>query len=154
MATENMDYKGKGFITSDIFMELALYYIHEELKKDQYIFIQKRILTNYHLMVINGQMGGWFAFLWDEYISNSSEEQTMVRILQIVKDRIHHKGEYISLAELQAIPTMDDHFKLFYNKPFPTADLIRILDALIRMLQGNWEHEDYDMHINYYYSLL
>ena len=63
MATENMDYKGKGFITSDIFMELALYYIHEELKKDQYIFIQKRILTNYHLMVINGQMGGWFAFL-------------------------------------------------------------------------------------------
>ncbi len=86
-------------------------------------------------MVINGQMGGWFAFLWDEYISNFSEEQTMVQILQIVKDRIHHKGEYISLAELQAIPTMDDHFKLFYNKPFPTADLIRILDALIRMLQ-------------------
>ncbi|RTZ45987.1 hypothetical protein EJ377_15150 [Chryseobacterium arthrosphaerae] len=45
-------------------MELALYYIHEEFKKDQYIFIQKEILTDYHLMVINGQMGGWFAFLW------------------------------------------------------------------------------------------
>lgn len=115
MATENMDYKGKGFITSDIFMELALYYIHEEFKKDQYIFIQKEILTDYHLMVINGQMGGWFAFLWDEYISDASEEQTMVQILQKVKDSICHKGSYISLEELQAIPTMDNDFKIFYN---------------------------------------
>ena len=154
MATENMDYKGKGFITSDVFMELALYYIHEEFKKDQYIFIQKEILTDYHLMVINGQMGGWFAFLWDEYISDSSEEQTMVQILQKVKDSICHKGSYISLEELQAIPTMDNDFKIFYNKPFPTADLIRILDALVLMLQGNWEYEAYDMHINYYYSPL
>ncbi|WP_185289070.1 hypothetical protein [Chryseobacterium lactis] len=64
MATELMGYKGKGFITSDIFMQLALYYIHEELKKDQYVFIQKETLTDYHLMVINGKMGGWFAFLF------------------------------------------------------------------------------------------
>lgn len=86
-------------------------------------------------MVINGQMGGWFAFLWDEYISDASEEQIMVQILQKVKDSICHKGSYISLEELQAIPTMDNDFKIFYNKPFPTADLIRILDALVLMLQ-------------------
>lgn len=152
MATELMGYKGKGFITSDIFMQLALYYIHEELKKDQYVFIQKETLTDYHLMVINGKMGGWFAFLWDEYISNSSEEQTMVHILQIVKDRIHHKGAYISLSELESIPRVDGDFKIFYNKPFPTADLINILETLIEMLQGNWDHEAYDIHINYYYS--
>ena len=152
MATELMGYKGKGFITSDIFMQLALYYIHEELKKNQYVFIRKETLTDYHLMVINGKMGGWFAFLWDEYISNSSEEQTMVQILQIVKDRIHHKGVYISLSELQSIPTVDGDFKIFYNKPFPTADLINILETLIEMLQGNWNHEAYNMHINYYYS--
>lgn len=152
MATEPMDYKEKGFITSDIFMQLALYYIHEELKKDQYFFIRKKALTGYHLMVINGQMGGWFAFLWDEYISNVSEEQTMVQILQIVKATIYNKGAHISLTELQAIPTVDGDFKGFYNKPFPTSELIKMLDALIQMLEGDWEHENYDMHIDYYYS--
>lgn len=154
MATEPMDYKDKGFITSDIFMQLALYYIHEECKKDQYTFIRKEVLTDYHLMVINGQMAGWFAFLWDDYISDSSEEQTMVQILQIVKAKIYHKGTYISLTELQSIPTMDGDFKIFYNKPFPTADLIQIFDALIQMLEGDWEYKDYDMHIDYYYSPL
>ncbi|WP_336686052.1 hypothetical protein [Chryseobacterium bernardetii] len=152
MATEIIDYKDKGFIISDIFIQLVLYYIHEEFKKDQYIFIQKKPLTNYHVSVINGQMAGWFAFLWDEYISNSSEEQTMIQILQIVKTNIHNKGSYISFTELQAIPTKDDHFKEFYIKPFPTSDLIKILDALIQMLQGNWNHDAYDMHINYYYD--
>ncbi len=44
MATENMDYKGKGFITSDIFMELALYYIHEELKKTSIFSFRKEFL--------------------------------------------------------------------------------------------------------------
>lgn len=154
MAVESMDYKDKGFITSDIFMQLALYYIHEEFKKDQYTFIRKEILTDYHLMVINGQMAGWFAFLWDEYISNASEEQTMVQILQIVKARIYNKGTHISLTELQAIPTVDNDFKGFYNKPFPTSELIKMLDALIQMLEGDWEYEDYDMHIDYYYSPL
>ena len=151
MATELMKYKGKGFITSDIFMQLALYYIHEEFKKDQYIFVQKEILIDYHLTVINGQMGGWFAFLWDSYISNSSEEQTMIQILQIVKNKIHNKGTYISLTELKAIPTVDGDFKLFYRKPFPTFELIKILDALILMLQGNWNHKSYDIDIDYYY---
>lgn len=154
MATELMDYKGKGFITSDIFMELAFYYIQEELKKDQYTFIRKKTLTDYHVSVINGQMGGWFAFLWDEYISDFSEEQTMVQILQIVKAKVYHKGAYITLTELQSIPTLDSDFKIFYNKPFPTADLIQIFDALIQMLEGDWEYENYDMHIDYYYSPL
>ncbi|OCA68932.1 hypothetical protein BBI01_17085 [Chryseobacterium artocarpi] len=151
MATESMDYKDKGFITSDIFMQLALYYIHEEFKKDQYTFIRKEVLTDYHLTVINGQMGGWFAFLWDPYISNASEEQTMVEILQIVKTKVYHKGTNITLTELQAIPTVDGDFKIFYNKPFPTSELIKMLDALIQMLEGDWEYEDYDMHIDYYY---
>lgn len=152
MATELMDYKGKGFIKSDIFMELAFYYIQEELKKDQYFFIRKKTLTDYHVSVINGPMAGWFAFIWDEYISDSSEEQTMVQILQIVKARIYNKGTHITLTELQSIPTLDSDFKRFYNKPFPTADLIQIFDVLIQMLEEDWEYENYDMHIDYYYS--
>ncbi|WP_223606300.1 hypothetical protein [Chryseobacterium sp. OSA05B] len=152
MATENMNYKDKGFLTSDIFMQLAFHYINEELKKADYIFTKKEELQEYHRMVINGEMGGWFAFLWDSYISDSSEEQTMIQILQNVKNSIQNKGSYISTAELQSIPTKDGDFKIFYNKPFPTEDLNKIIGALIKMLEGTWDLTNYDMYINYYYS--
>ncbi|KMQ58416.1 hypothetical protein ACM46_22190 [Chryseobacterium angstadtii] len=153
MGFELIDYKNKGFQTSDIFMQLAIYYINEEFKKEQYIFTNKHSLEEYHKSVINGQMAGWFAFLWDLYIANASEEETMIQILQAVKTIIHHKENYISVNELQAIPTADGDFKIFYRKPFQTAELIRILDALIQMLQGTWNDTNYDMDINYRYSI-
>ena len=152
MATELIDYKDKGFQTSDIFMQLAMYYVNEELNKNQYVFSNKASLLKYHEDVINGRMAGWFAFLWDEYIINSTDEQTMIQILQVVKTTIQNKGQLISLAELQSIPTEDRHFKLFYSsKPFPITELVKIIDALIKMLQGTWELANYDMDINYQY---
>lgn len=152
MATEFIDYNNKGFITSDSFIQLALYYINEEFKESQYVFTNKNTLLEYHKSVINGYMAGWFAFLWYEYISNSTEEQIMVQILQNVKITLLNNGSNISISELQAIPTVDNHFKNFYSKkPFPTSELIKIIDALIEMLQGTWTEESYDMDINYKY---
>lgn len=66
MSTELIDYKNKGFQISDIYMQLVLYYINEELKKNQYIFTNKGYLQRYHESIINGNMAGWFAFLWDK----------------------------------------------------------------------------------------
>ncbi len=150
MSTELIDYKNKGFQISDIYMQLALYYINEELKKNQYIFTNKGYLQRYHESIINGNMAGWFAFLWDENLSNSSDEQTMLQVLENVKTTLQSKGEYISVAELQTIPTEDKDFKRFYGRyPFPTSELIKIIDALIQMLQGTWESTNYNMDINY-----
>jgi len=152
MATELIDYKDKGFQISDIFMQLAIYNINEELKKNQYIFTNKDALQEYHESIINGHMAGWLILDWDTIIVNKAEEQNMIQILQIVKTTILNKGSYISVGELQAIPTMDKDFKLFYSrKPFPTSELIKIVDALIEMLQGTWEFTNYDMNINYQY---
>jgi hypothetical protein len=89
---------------------------------------------------------------WNKILINSSEEQTMIQILQEVKASIQNKGVYISVAELQSIPTKDKDLKrLFSRKPFPTSELIRIIDALIKMLQGTWEYTNYNMDINYQY---
>lgn len=152
MAIELIDYKDKGFQISDIFMQLVIYYINEELKKNQFIFINKDSLQKYHESIINGHMAGWLVLDWDTIIVNNVEEQTMIQILQIVKTTIRNKGSYIFVAELQAIPTIDEDFKLFYSrKQFPTSELIKIVDALIEMLQGTWEFTNYDMNINYQY---
>jgi hypothetical protein len=72
-----------------------------------------------------------------------------------VKNTLQNKGTFISVNELQAIPTQDRMFKwLFSEKPFPTIDLIKIIDALIQMLQGTWTSTNYDMtaEINWKYS--
>ena len=150
MSTELIDYKNKGFQISDIYMQLVLYYINEELKKNQYIFTNKGYLQRYHESIINGNMAGWFAFLWDEKLSNSSDEQTMLQVLENVKITLQNKGSFISVAELQTIPTEDKDFKRFYGRyTFPISELIKIIDALIQMLQGTWESTNYNMDINY-----
>lgn len=74
----------------------------------------------------------------------------MLQILKNVKTILQSKGTYISVAELQSIPTEDKNFKNLYNrKPFPTAELIKIIDALIQKLQGAWDSSNYNMDINY-----
>lgn len=41
MSTGFIEYKDKGFLTSDIFIQLVLHYVSEELNKDQYTFTDK-----------------------------------------------------------------------------------------------------------------
>jgi hypothetical protein len=141
----------KGFYISNIFVQLLIYYINEELKKSQYLFTKKSLFLYDHESIINGHESGYFTLPWKRTIENSTEELTMIQILQTVKTTIQNKGAFIPLTELQGITTSDSDFKLFYRKPFPTVELIKILDALIQMLQGTWTSTDYDMEINYKY---
>ncbi len=98
-------------------------------------------------------MAGWMVLSWDRIIINDVEEQTMIQILQNVKTTLQNKGAFISVAELQSIPTEDNHFKGFYSiKPFPSAELVKILNAFIQMLQGTWTETNYDMDIDYRYA--
>ncbi|WP_343531980.1 hypothetical protein [Pedobacter sp.] len=76
----------------------------------------------------------------------------MLQVLQNVKITLKSKESYIFVTELQAIPTEDKDFKILYSRnPFPTAELIKIIDALIKMLQGAWDFTNYSMDINYQY---
>ncbi|WP_223607028.1 hypothetical protein [Chryseobacterium sp. OSA05B] len=79
----------------------------------------------------------------------------MIDILQTVKTIIHSKGSYISVTELQTIPTEDPDFKTFFEQPLLTAELIKIFDALIQLLQGTWNYTKYDLDsdIKYQYSI-
>lgn len=152
MNADFIDYRdNKGFYISNIFMQLLIHYINEELKKSQHIFTNKNRFLRENESIISGECAGYFAITWDSIIVNSTEEQTMIQILQTVKTTLQNKGAFISVSELQGIPTSDGDFKRFYRKPFPTAELVKILDVLIQMLQGTWTSTNYDMEINYKY---
>jgi hypothetical protein len=152
MNADFIDYRdNKGFYISNIFMQLLIHYINEELKKSQHIFTNKNKFLYDNESIISGVRAGYFALTWDSTIVNSTEEQTMIQILQTVKTTLQNKGAFISVSELQGIPTSDEDFKIFYRDPFPTAELIKISDALIQMLQGTWTYTNYGMKINYKY---
>lgn len=154
MATTKIRYNdGKGFWISEAYIQLAFCYIYQEAKKNQYNFSNKQDLLGDFEDKINGYRNGYLILGWDEdVITSQAEEQTMLQVLQNVKTTLQSKGSYISVEELQSIPTEDKDFKrLFSRKPFPTSELIKIIDALIKMLQGTWSSDNYDMDINYKY---
>lgn len=153
MARTFIDYKDdKGFEINEAYIQLAFCYIYQEAKKTQHNFSNKDDLMYDFETSINGFRQGYLVLNWDEDLTNQSDEQIMLQVLQNVRITLQSKGIHISVAELQAIPTEDDDFKfLFSRKPFPTAELIKIIDALIKMLQGTWDSTNYSMDINYQY---
>lgn len=151
MSQSKMFYsQNKGFWIHEIYMQLVMHYIHQELIKTQYNFSNKQDLVDDLEDNINGICSGYIGLNWEDVIvAGTTEEQTMISALQNVKTTLQNKGAFISVNELQAIPTEDWDFKVYYRKPFPTSELIKIVDALIQMLQGTWTSTNYDMKINY-----
>ncbi|MGE8552402.1 MAG: hypothetical protein ACN6OB_00510 [Chryseobacterium jejuense] len=153
MANCKIVYKNdKGFWIAESFSQLFMHYIYKELQKPQYIFSNKQELLEDLEDNINGYCNGYIGLNWEGLMS-SAEEQTMIQVLQNVKISLQNKGASISVAELKSIPTEDIHFQYILDKkPFPTSELIRVINALIQMLQGTWTSTNYEMDLNWRYN--
>lgn len=150
MADTKVTYKeDKGFWIHEIFLQLILHYISSEISNPQHNIPNKVELIDDLNNDIQGYTSGHMCIGLFEYTNSLTEEQTMISVLQNVKTTLQNKGAFISVNELQAIPTDDWDFKVYYRKQFPTSELIKIIDALIQMLQGTWTSTNYDMKINY-----
>lgn len=151
MSTTFIELKdNKGFYIHESFMQLAYCYLYTELEKSLYNISNKDDLLYSIRFHIDGYSSGIMSLGWRNL--NQHDEQVMLLVLQNVKTILDNKGEYISVAELKAIPTEDKDFKILYSrKPFPTAELIKIIDALVKMLLGTWDSNNYSMDINYQY---
>lgn len=151
MATTFIDYKSNnGFYINESFIQLASFYISQELKKTQYIFADKGELLDSFNSIINGFHNGYIVLSWDGELQNSTDEHTIIQVLQNVKTNMISKGAFISLVELKSILTKDPDFKRLYSKnPFPTSEMIKIIDTLIQLLNGTWQSTNYYLDINY-----
>lgn len=150
MSDTKITYKGnKGFWINRSFIQLVYYYMYNELNKSQYNISDKDDLLYSIKFNLDGYSEG-MSLNWSQL--NQLDEQVMLQILQNIRANLQGKGKYISIDELQGVATEDDDFKTFYSrKPFPTAELIKIIDTLIKMFQGTWDSTNYNMDINYQY---
>ncbi|MEN2401525.1 hypothetical protein GKZ90_0017165 [Flavobacterium sp. MC2016-06] len=138
-----------GFWVHEIYMQLAYCYIYDELIKPQYSIINKDDMLYSIKFHIDGYSTGIMSLGWENYTNSQSDKQMIILVLQSVKTNLQNKGAIITITELQAIPTQDDHFKTYYRDPFPTYQLIKIVDALIEIIQGDWTSTNYSMDIEY-----
>lgn len=151
MAETKIDYKnGKGFWIAESFIQLSWHYVLQEIIKPQYIFVNKQDLIEDFQQDLDGIHAGYLVLSWDDYLESPTEEQTMIQVLQNVKTALQNKGTFISIQEQKTIQTEDHTLEyMLGKKPFPTAELIRVIDALIQMLQGTWDSTNYNMDLNW-----
>ncbi|SDJ21432.1 hypothetical protein [Chryseobacterium jejuense] len=139
MPTSKMSYKeDKGFWIEESFMQLVFHYIYKELIKSQYNLTNKNQLLEEMKFDIDGYTTGSMSLGWRRLIESSSDIQTLIQVLEHVKLDLNSKGMYISVQELQNIQTEDNEFKYYYTHPFPISGPIKIVNALIQMLNGTW----------------
>jgi hypothetical protein len=144
--------QNKGFWIAESFMQLVLHYIYKEASKPQYTITNKPLFLEDMKFKIDGYANGYMTLGWGGFIESTVEKQTMIQILQNVKTTLQSKGINISVSELMSIPTADETLKYMLDKkPFPTAELIRVIDALIQILEGTWESTNYNMDLNWRY---
>ena len=151
MATTFIKYQNnKGFYIAESFMQLVFHYIHQEIIKPEYNFTNKQEIIESMEDDINGLTKTYLVLMWHNDLVNSSEEQTMIQVLQNVRTTLQNKGTFISIEEQKTIATEDHTFEyILGRKPFPTTELIRVIDALIQMLEGTWTSTNYNMDLNW-----
>lgn len=144
--------KDKGFWISESMMQLVLFYILEEVEKPEYLLPGKEDLVMDLKFHINGYSRSYMSVGLFDTIASPADEQLMIQLLNAVKTGLQKKGSLISVEELMKIPTEDPALKYILDKkPFPTAELIRVMDALIHMLEKTWDHKDYQMELDWTY---
>lgn len=153
MATTFIKYQqNEGFYIAESFMQLVMYFILLEAQKPQYNFSDKQELLEDLKENINGLYSGYLTLYWNELLSGSIDEESMIEVLQNVKPNLQNKGAYITVTELKSIPTEDETLKYMLDKkPFPTGELIRVIDALIQILEGTWISTNYNMDLDWRY---
>lgn len=150
MADAKLDYKQKkGFWIHETYAQLIFQFIYAEIQKPQYIFSNKIELLEDCEDIINGVTNGYMALMWHEYLINQTDEQTMIQVLKNIIIKLQIKGRYITIVELKAMSSQDQHWKAVMNRDFPVSELIRIFNALIQILEGSWESTNYDMKITW-----
>jgi len=144
--------KDKGFWISEPMMQLVLHYIVEEIEKPEHPLPDKSDLLMLLRWDIDGYTRSYMSIRLFDEIESPEDEQMMIQVLRDVKETLSNRGSHISVEELMNIPTRDMTLKYILDKkPFPTAELIRVTDALIQMLERTWDHKDYQMELNWTY---
>lgn len=152
MPTTIIGYKpNQGFYIDEAEMELVFYFIWKTISMDtnEYDFksdIEKEAKTS-----MESGFYGYLVILWDKYLKTNEHELQMISLLEKCITEVKAFGEYIPLTELKIAASKNPQveYRSNWSKPLKTSEVIKVLDALISMIRGEWESDNFDMKFDY-----
>lgn len=150
MATK-IDYKeGKGFWIAEIYMELTYEYILQAIDNiEDNLNIREELIEDIEFN-INGLAKGMLTLTWHSFLKNDEQVDEMIFVLNNTKNLLLDKGEYISAEELNKYEIKKEDVASKWPKPIKTSEVIKIVEALILMLNDEWDKpNNYAMDIDY-----
>ncbi len=140
----------KGFWITSSHLKVVLHYILQELKLPKYSFSNKADIIDDFEFIIDGYMNSYLNLPLERLLDDTVNAQEFVSVLQQVKLNFRFKDEFISVAELQAIPSKDYRFKaIFSDDEYSKFEVIIIIDALIELITGTWNRGIENFDLNY-----
>lgn len=151
MAETKIDYKdGKGFWIAEVYMELTYEYILQALHSiEDDLNIREELIWDIEFN-IKGFARGMLTLTWHSFLKDKEQIDEMVLVLNNTKNLLLDKGEYISVEELNKYEVKKEDLASHWPKPIQTSEVIKIVDALMLMLQDKWDKpNNYGMDIEY-----
>ena len=150
MAKTFIDYKEDiGFWIPEIFMELTYEYVLQTLHAiEGDLSIREELIEDIEFN-INGLAKGMLTLTWGSFLKNEEQLNEIVLVLNDTKNLLSNKGEYISVEELNEYEVKKKEMASNWPKPIKTAEVIKIIEAIILMLNDEWDEPNYSMSIDY-----
>ena len=152
MSDTKIDFKdSKGFWINEPYFEMTCNFILQALNAREEEFSFREIITKDLTYKVNGYDHGMLVITWRDYIKTKEEELQMASILEDAMAIVEAKGEYITTEELNSYEAAkeEQYFAFNWPNPLPTQEVGKILDALVKILKGEWESTNYAMYIDY-----
>ena len=142
--TTHIEYKDKGFWIGEAEMEMIFYFILKAFNKLEPNIEFKEILREDLEAKASSGNYGYLVLVWPFYIKNKEHEQQMIEIIEEAISYTEGFGEFIPVSALQeaAAYNPQEEYRTIYKKPIKIERVLEVLNAMIAMLKGEWEHED------------
>lgn len=153
--TTHISYKDKdiGFWIGEAEMEMIFYFILKTFEKLNPNVEFKDIFKHDMETSASGRTTGYLVLSWNYYLKTEEHEQQMIQVLEETVSDLKTFGTYISIKALQEAAAFNpiEEYRTPYKKPLETKYVVEVVEALIAMLKGEWELENYNLAFDHYW---
>ncbi|KGO87858.1 hypothetical protein Q765_05075 [Flavobacterium rivuli WB 3.3-2 = DSM 21788] len=145
-----IEYKQSGFWIPESYIEVLSHFICNAFLKSDLHNFNENLVKIYKNCDSNtsGINAGMVTILFDAYIIEPNEINTMINVLQDTKKIIAALGSQLSIKYLNDLEEKkeDDYFKVSWSFPIQTQSLISTLNFMIQLLNESFPQENIEVH--------
>lgn len=143
MASSMMKCKSKTIWSSDVYLEIIIFYFLKLIRRflengNSLDILDKNWLENYYenlYYALRGFSNGAIDFELDEIIAAPFKKIFFNNSLLEIKEIIQSKGKYIEIDELNEIENIKPTDHVYWENNLKTEIIINLIDDLLKLIQ-------------------